>query len=352
MNDTILARESYEKSEKFALSSDDDHAIAMASMDLATLYSRNNNLDKAFLYHDKSIALFEKINDASGLAKAHYNTILSAMKIKDYRKAYIHILKARKLNKFEQNSALNIGLDYYLGEYYSQKENFEMADKYLQIAIKKAEEAVLTEELEKAYEYYSKSLFKQAKFEEAAMAQTMYDIYQQLNNEHERSLETEALSANFQVDEYRKDVKAAELENQLQAVIVDNKSKLNTFLLIVTTSFIIMFIALYFAHRRRKELVKELKIKNREYLKAKEHSEKLSKAKSKFFSTVSHELRTPLYGVIGLSTILLEDESLNKHKEDLKSLKFSADYLLALINDVLQINKIDSNNLRRPTIVI
>ena len=99
------------------------------------------------------------------------------------------------------------------------------------------------------------------------------------------------------------------------------------------------------AYRKRKELVKELKIKNKEYLKAKEHSEKLSKAKSKFFSTVSHELRTPLYGVIGLSTILLEDESLIKHENDLKSLKFSADYLLALINDVLHINKIDSNGL-------
>jgi len=80
-------------------------------------------------------------------------------------------------------------------------------------------------------------------------------------------------------------------------------------------------------------------------LHAKEESDKLAKAKAKFFSTVSHELRTPLYGVIGLSTILMENKELKKHEKDLKSLKFSADYLLALINDVLQMNKIDSENL-------
>jgi two-component system, sensor histidine kinase len=57
---------------------------------------------------------------------------------------------------------------------------------------------------------------------------------------------------------------------------------------------------------------------------------------------VSHELRTPLYGVIGLSTILLDDKSLAIHEKDLKYLKFYADYLLALINGVLQINKIDT----------
>lgn len=346
MNDTVLARESYEKSEKFARLSENDRAAALASMDLASIYSANKNtLTRAFFYHDKSIELFDKIRDSAGLAMAHYNTILSAMEIKDYKKAYIHILKARKLNKFEKDSSLSIGLDYYLGEYYAQKGSFEMADKYLEKAVNEAHSAYLTVDLERAYSYYSQSLFKQGRYEEAARAQTMFEMYKQVNNEHVKTIETEALSAKFQVVEYRKDVKQAEIQNQLQAEIVESKGKLNIFLLIVSTCFLIMFIALFVAHRKRKELVRKLKIKNKEYLKAKEHSEKLAKAKSKFFSTVSHELRTPLYGVIGLSTILLEDRSLVKHEADLKSLKFSADYLLALINDVLQINKIDSNNL-------
>lgn len=89
-----------------------------------------------------------------------------------------------------------------------------------------------------------------------------------------------------------------------------------------------------------------MKNKNSELLTAKEEAERLSMLKSQFFSTVSHELRTPLYGVVGLTSLLLDDKSLKKHESDLKSLKFSADYLLALINDVLQMNKMESNQVK------
>ena len=106
-----------------------------------------------------------------------------------------------------------------------------------------------------------------------------------------------------------------------------------------------LFIALYAAYNKRRRLIELLQKKNKEYLLAKQESDRLSKTKIKFFSTVSHELRTPLYGVIGLTSILMEDKSLKSHEKDLKALKFSADYLLALINDVLQINKLESENL-------
>jgi len=74
---------------------------------------------------------------------------------------------------------------------------------------------------------------------------------------------------------------------------------------------------------------------------AKEKAEEVSSLKSQFVSTISHELRTPLYGVVGITNILSEE---NKELEDsphLKALKFSAQYLLALVNDILQINKIE-----------
>lgn len=126
---------------------------------------------------------------------------------------------------------------------------------------------------------------------------------------------------------------------------MSRKSLFNTILIGVSVAIILMLISLFFALKRRKKLVAQLGDKNQEYLEAKRQSEKLAQVKSTFFSTVSHELRTPLYGVIGLTSILLEDKSITHHKKDLKSLKFSADYLLALINDVLQINKIDSKTI-------
>jgi len=113
--------------------------------------------------------------------------------------------------------------------------------------------------------------------------------------------------------------------------------------------FILVF--LYKVNRDRQNLIEKLKFKNVQFRDAKIEAERLSLLKTRFFSTVSHEIRTPLYGVIGLTSLLLEDKSLNKHKGDLKSLKFSADYLLALINDVLQMNKMESNEVKLENVV-
>lgn len=71
----------------------------------------------------------------------------------------------------------------------------------------------------------------------------------------------------------------------------------------------------------------------------------VAEAKSNFLSTMSHELRTPLNAVIGIAGLLISDETNAKQKEQLDVLKFSAEGLLTLINDILDINKLDSGKL-------
>lgn len=83
--------------------------------------------------------------------------------------------------------------------------------------------------------------------------------------------------------------------------------------------------------------------KNDELIIAKEKAELASKTKANFLSTVTHELRTPLYAVTGLTNMLLEENPKPEQVQHLKSLKFSGDYLLTFINDILQINKIEAN---------
>ena len=88
-----------------------------------------------------------------------------------------------------------------------------------------------------------------------------------------------------------------------------------------------------------------LQTKNRELQTARDAAVQAMEAKTNFLSTVSHELRTPLYAVTGLAHLLLEENPSENQKEHLKSLKFSGDYLLNFINDILQINKIDADKL-------
>jgi CheY-like chemotaxis protein/nitrogen-specific signal transduction histidine kinase len=93
-----------------------------------------------------------------------------------------------------------------------------------------------------------------------------------------------------------------------------------------------------------------LQTKNKELQAARDAAVQAMEAKTNFLSTVSHELRTPLYAVTGLTHLLLEENPSENQREHLKSLKFSGDYLLNFINDILQINKIDAQKLEPSSI--
>lgn len=93
---------------------------------------------------------------------------------------------------------------------------------------------------------------------------------------------------------------------------------------------------------RSNELLQE---KNIELQMAKEKAEKASKARAEFLSTVSHELRTPLNAINGITHLLIEDNPKQTQLHYLNSLKFSGNYLLTFINEILEINRIDSSNI-------
>ncbi|MEL7148495.1 MAG: ATP-binding protein, partial [Bacteroidota bacterium] len=83
----------------------------------------------------------------------------------------------------------------------------------------------------------------------------------------------------------------------------------------------------------------------REIIEARDKAEEASAAKLTFLSMMSHEIRTPLNAVIGTTQLLLEEDPRKDQLENLNILKFSAENLLSIINDILDFNKAEEGKL-------
>lgn len=99
------------------------------------------------------------------------------------------------------------------------------------------------------------------------------------------------------------------------------------------------------SERRAQELEEEVEIRTQEIKKQKRLVEERSKYKEQFFSNVSHELRTPLNGIIGLSHLMERTKQSEMQRQFTNVIKDSAENLLAIINDLLDISKMSAGKL-------
>lgn len=363
---------------------DHQRYIALSSSILGQLYYVRHDYEKAATEIQRAVAIQRKIEDKSGLAYSYINYAKVFMAEGNFNRANEYLLLAEELyTSLEEKDnlglvALNRGILSVNIEHNPSKalEFFEQADKVLHQSENKYELARLHyysgrahlmlenygmahEEVMKSLEVGKENRFASVLLSSHSLMSTIHErrgnyqdaltylkASQQLKdsiyNLNKEALATDA-DARHGVDAMKSSLNElsrlnAEQERTLKV------NKLTTILSVALITILsLLTLSLYKNNNLRARANDLLQKKNTELVTAKDNAENASMAKAQFLSTITHELRTPLYAVTGLTHLLLEESPTPNQKEHLNSLKFSGEYLLSLINNILDLNKLEAN---------
>ena len=97
--------------------------------------------------------------------------------------------------------------------------------------------------------------------------------------------------------------------------------------------------------------ITESKRTQQDLITAKYMAEESMRAKQDFLAKMSHELRTPINGVLGLANLVAASELSKENQEYLRGIRFSGEHLLSIINDILDLAKIEAGKMKLQQVI-
>ncbi|WP_333695919.1 tetratricopeptide repeat-containing hybrid sensor histidine kinase/response regulator [Flavobacterium sp.] len=374
-----------QKAIQFAENNKDINAQADAYLFLGNLYFELNKIEDAIQIYTKTIALYQTQLPCYNQAYTFYNLGLCFIELKNYAKAEFYFKKAEQIFDIIEvpqakemvnlqkgivyrakgenelalsilNSVLSNSTDedpfktradafYHIGLIESDNKRYNLAlnyfNKALDLSKTNQNAELIAETTQSLSQVYEKLMDLTNSHKYLKLHVQIRDSIREVNNKRigtEDFLsfkETERLKAIEQLDKENKEQQRANKFSKLISILS----------IALITILSLLSLSLYKNNIIRSESNKLLQEKNKELQLAKDKAEKASKARAEFLSTVSHELRTPLNAINGITHLLLEEKPKKSQLEYLTSLKFSGDYLLSFINDILEINRVESENI-------
>ncbi len=323
---------------KISLRIDDADEILVSYIGLTSAYANNDQLSEAKKFSNLSKQLFElNVNPFYKVyALFAQNEIYKAEEKFDLALQNSQlILKIAQLNNYE---GIEVEAISQIAFNYDRLGEFDRSIETALRTIKLAKKLNFKNLQVQAHQLLSEIFSKLRKFKKALYHNKIfYTLKSEIVNKKVKILaeltgierdiaKTEKKLIQSQKD---KEILTLKLEKQRQNQYIWIISLLSTF-------FITLF--WYFRRASKKELERQKQLNNQ--------LKELDTIKDRVLTNTSHELRTPLNGIIGLSNIIIHDDTNNFTKSTMQSLKLikrSGEQLALVINDILQLSKLNSN---------
>jgi signal transduction histidine kinase/two-component SAPR family response regulator len=357
-----------------------------AKLNIGLIYYYQRNFDDAKKHFEEALSHFEKANHKRGLAAAYNNLGMYYEQNKQFEQSLAAYNKSLKIDNEINSSELeqsytinNIGavyeqmglydeaIAYYnralkmkessndfnaiastlnnLASAYVGKRDFANVEKYLNQAISYNCEFGFLDRMVESYRLLSHTFEQKGNYKEALKAHRMYIELNDSIINRDNDLEIAKIKTGYELN-----LALSQILTQQDEIKKQQQQKL----IILSVSLLLLLLTgyLFYLSKVRKKLNEKIKAKNDEIVaqnlkikQAMQQAEEAMGVKSRFLSVMSHEIRTPLNAIAAV-VYLLNDSTLNDdQKKQIQILKTSTDNLTALVNDVLDLSKIEAGKI-------
>ena len=333
--------------------------IAINFENIGSIYYQKGDYDRAKDYYKLSLDLNRKIGSKKGEAICYSDLASVFGKQKKYKTAELYL--KHSITIFSTiGSRANLADSYVkLGKIYTESGDYAEAEIMLYKGLELAKSIGLKSVTEDVYTTLYKINKKQKRYDKALEYLELADVYH--DSVINLSVQKEIARMQLKFESKQKENKILLLQQQakIRELNLNKQKVLNYFLFtaFVLSLIIVLVLSKYLKNKddlNKKLIEKNVEIENtqKQLLKqgealkeAKRRAEESDRFKSEFLANISHEIRTPLNSVIGFSGVLEQAIDDPKIHEYVKSIKSSGESLLTLLNDILDLSKIEAGKI-------
>ncbi|MFN3753877.1 response regulator [Flavobacterium sp.] len=341
-SESAKAIEFYNKALVYAKKLNNDKMFNWIYGNLGSVYYFSNiDVQKGINYYKKSLFYAVKIKDTAQIEYTKLNLASAYFAIGKYDLGNEQINSVKQQILSKDNEEAKMSLHLLLGIYASNNNEKEKSEQHYFIAKSIAEKNEFDAFLINIYENLVRHYKIYKDYKKAQLYQAKLDSLNKVVYSEDKLDNLKKAASQIELQEYKIQLGKIEKENEQQQKTLKDSKLIVILFIVILIILLLLLLTLYKNIKLREQANFELTQANEALMQAKEKAEEASQLKSQFVSTITHELRTPLYGVIGITNIITDEHKELTNSPHLKSLKFSAKYLLSLVNDILQINKIE-----------
>ena len=324
IGDKKRSRNQYEQALQIGAKTKSLNVQAIANFSLGKLEAKANNQNLSIQYLILSHEQIVLTNETSLIGEISYSLGKSYILSNKLNTAVVFLIQSLKAYEKINDLKNQTLVSYEIGLVYEQLEDHDKSLLHMKNSIGIAEKIGYKEFIKKGYESISKVYESKGDFRRAYEFLQYYSAIKDVR-------EINALETQLELAKKKQELLLIEEKEKREEEVSD----LRFFFIVVLSIILFLFSGfMLYAYRQKSAINTELEAATNE-------ANRSRKEKEDFFAYTSHEIRTPLNAVVGMSQLLAGTNLDEKQQHYLKTIHSSANNILFLVNDVLDLAKIE-----------